>query len=237
MSKNFQDRSLPLFGEEGLNRLQKAHVMVLGLGGVGGNAAEALCRGGIGTLSLVDPECFDETNLNRQLFATRETLGNLKVEEAKKRLLSINPQCRILSFPIFYSKTSEPDHFFEGVDYILDAIDSVPSKLDLIERARELSIPIISCMGTGNKLDPTAFTVDDIHKTSVCPLAKKIRQECKKRGIKKLKVLYSREETKSRGIQQENHKIVPASASFVPGVAGMILAGEIIKDIANQCLS
>ena len=237
MNQGFQVRSLPLLGEEGLEKLKNAHVMVLGLGGVGGNAVEALCRSGIGKLSLVDPEVFDQSNLNRQLLATRDTIGTLKVEAAKDRIISINPECEIKLYPIFYSKNNEPENFFSGVDYILDAIDSVPSKLDLIQRADELSIPIISCMGTGNKLDPTAFLVDNIHKTSVCPLAKKIRLECKKRGIKNLKVLYSKEEVKTRGINQENGKLTPASVSFVPGVAGMILAGEIIKDITGICLS
>jgi tRNA A37 threonylcarbamoyladenosine dehydratase len=237
MDKDIHLRSRPLFGEKGLDALKKAHVIVFGLGGVGGHAVEALARSGVGTITVVDPECYEWSNLNRQLFATINTVGIKKADVAASRIGEIAPDCEVHSFPIFYTKETEPEGLFEGVDYILDAIDSVPSKLDLIDRANEMNIPIISSMGTGNKLDPCGFCVSDIHKTSVCPLAKKIRLACKKKGIRKLKVVYSKEEPKTKGLENENQSYTPASTSFVPGVAGMILASEIIKDITKICLS
>ena len=224
-------RTQAVLGEENLNRLQNARVLVFGLGGVGGHGAETLCRGGIGSLSLVDYERYDATNCNRQIFATQETIGIDKTDAAKKRLLSINPDCEIKTFSLFYGKEPAPGDLFDGVDYILDAIDTVSAKMMLIEEANKRSIPIISCMGTGNKMDPTAFRVADIKKTKVCPLARVIRSECKKRGIDKLKVVYSEEEPVSAVVSGENGRHAPGSVSFVPGVAGMIMAGEIIKDI------
>lgn len=224
-------RSAAMLGEENMERLYAAHVLVFGLGGVGGHAAETLCRGGIGTLSLVDSEKFDYSNCNRQIFATAETVGKEKTEAAKERLMSINPECEIRTYSFFYGKDPTPSSLFEGVDYILDAIDTVSAKMMLIEEAKKRNIPIISCMGTGNKLDPTRFRVADIKHTKVCPLARVIRSECKKRGIEGLKVLYSEEEPVSGVIPSEYGRHAPGSVSFVPGVAGMILAGEIIKDI------
>ncbi len=224
-------RSAAMLGEESIHRLQKAHVLVFGLGGVGGHAAETLCRGGIGSLSLVDSERFDNSNCNRQIFATQETIGMPKTEAAKQRLLSIQPDCNVQTYSFFYGKDNNPDCLFDNVDYILDAIDTVSAKMNLIEEAQRRNIPIVSCMGTGNKLDPTRFRVADINHTKVCPLARVIRNECRKRGIKKLKVVYSEEEPVSAIIPSENGRHAPGSVSFVPGVAGMILAGEIIKDI------
>lgn len=229
-------RTEAMLGAKCLNRLQHAHVAVFGLGGVGGHAAETLCRGGIGTLSLIDSERFDRSNCNRQIFATDFTVGKLKTEAAKERLLSINPNCNVKTYPIFYGKDETPDNLFQGVDYILDAIDSVSSKMMLIEEANNKNIPIISCMGTGNKLDPTLFRVADIKQTKVCPLARVIRSECKKRKIDRLKVVYSEEEPLPVHLGNEHGKNIPGSVSFVPGVAGMILAGEVIKDIIKTCL-
>ena len=224
-------RSAAMLGEENMERLYAAHVLVFGLGGVGGHAAETLCRGGIGTLSLVDSEKFDSSNCNRQIFATAETVGKEKTEAAKERLMSINPECEIRTYSFFYGKDPTPSSLFDGVDYILDAIDTVSAKMMLSEEAKKRNIPIVSCMGTGNKLDPTRFRVADIKHTKVCPLARVIRSECKKRGIEGLKVLYSEEEPVSGVIPSEYGRHAPGSVSFVPGVAGMILAGEIIKDI------
>ncbi len=225
------DRTAMLLGEDKLELLSRKHVLVFGLGGVGGHAVEALCRGGIGKLTLIDCESFDLSNCNRQIFATRETLGQRKTDVAKKRLFEIAPECSVKTLDLFYSAQTEPENLFDGVDYILDAIDSVPSKLHLIERANELQIPIISCMGTGNKLDPTVFRVCDLYQTKVCPLARKMRMECKKRGIDSLKVVYSEETPQKPANPKLGEKTVPGSVSFVPGVAGMILAGEIIKDL------
>ena len=220
-----------MLGDEKVEKLKKSHVMIFGLGGVGGHAAETLCRGGIGKLTLIDSECYDKTNINRQIFATEKTVGKEKAIAAKERLLEINPSCEIRCFSFFYGKDSEPDALFSGVDYILDAIDTVSAKMQLIKKATENNIPIISCMGTGNKLDPTAFRVADIYETKVCPLARVIRGRCKKLHIPALKVVYSEEEP-YRIVSEDTHgRHAPASVSFVPGVAGMILAGEIIKDL------
>lgn len=231
------ERSKLVLGEDFPALLATKHVMVFGLGGVGGHAAEALCRSGIGTVTLVDCECYERSNCNRQLFATAKTVGMRKTDAAKERLLEVAPDCRIITRDLFFSEENEPSELFQGVDYILDAIDTLSSKLYLIRRANELSIPIISCMGTGNKLDPTAFRVADIHKTSVCPLARNVRSHCRKMGIKKLKVVYSQEEPVKNTIATENGRHAPGSVSFVPGVAGMIMAGEIIKDFRKECLS
>ena len=228
---DFLTRTRAMLGDESVMQLQSKHVAVFGLGGVGGHAAETLCRGGIGTFTLVDSESFDETNINRQIFATLKTVGKKKVDGASERLLSINPQCKIRRFPIFFNEESPVDDLFNGVDYILDASDTVAGKMLLIKIAKEKNIPIISCMGTGNKLDPTAFRVADIYKTSVCPLARVIRAQCKKSGIDSLKVVYSEEEPMKIVSEEKFGRRAPASVSFVPGVAGMILAGEIIKDL------
>lgn len=234
---SFYERTEAMLGKKSVENLKNSHVLVFGLGGVGGHAAETLCRAGIGTLSLVDFETYDLSNCNRQIFATQETIGMDKTKAAKERLLTINPECNILTYSLFFDKEHAPIEIFKGVDYVLDAIDSVSSKMLIIKIAKEKNIPIISCMGTGNKLDPTAFRISDIKKTKVCPLARVIRSECKKAGISDLKVLYSEEEPVKTFVQTDNNKKVPGSVSFVPGVAGMIIAGEIVKDLIQICLS
>lgn len=202
-------------------------------GGVGSYSVEALCRSGIGHITLVDKDIVDITNINRQLIADTTTIGNSKVEVAKERLLKINPNIEVTTYQIFYDSTKAKDLF--GIDssntcydYIVDAIDCVSAKLSLVEEAKKRNIPIISCMGTGNKLDPTQFEVTDISKTSVCPLAKVMRKELGKRGIKHLKVVYSKEAP--HRFDEENTR-TPTSISFVPSVAGLILASEVIKDL------
>jgi len=232
---DFLQRTEALLGKEKLRILSQSHVLVLGLGGVGCHAVEALSRSGIGTISLVDPECYEKTNCNRQLFATTRTLGLQKVFVAEKRILEINPQCKVFPHAIFFDRET-PDSLFDNVDYILDAIDSVPSKVEVVCRAKKLGIPIISCMGTGNKLDPTEFRVADLFCTKVCPLARVMRTELKKRGIDRLKTVYSEELPKKSLVDPDTKKHIPTSISFVPGVAGMILAGEIIKDLTEICL-
>ena len=203
-------------------------MLYLVYGGVGSYTIEALTRSGIGKITLIDNDVVDLTNINRQLIADTATIGKPKVEVAKERLLKINPNIEIITRQIFYDKTSKEKLLNTHYDYIVDAIDSVASKLSLVEEAYKRNIPIISCMGTGNKLDPTKFEIADISKTSVCPLAKVMRKELNKRGIHHLKVVYSKEEP--HRFDEEN-KRVPASISFVPSVAGLILAGEVIRDL------
>ena len=195
-------------------------------GGVGSYSAEALVRSGIGNITLIDNDIVNITNINRQLIADTTTVGKPKVEVAKERYLKINPDINVSAYKLFYDESKNDEVFSTHYDYIIDAIDTVSSKLCLIKTAKSKNIPIISCMGTGNKLDPTMFEVTDISKTSVCPLAKVMRKELKKLGIEHLKVVYSKEEPKRF---TENSK-VPASISFVPSVAGLILAGEVIRD-------
>lgn len=222
-------RTAMLLGEENVKKLACKHVAVVGLGGVGGHCAEALCRAGIGMLTLIDSEDFDLTNCNRQLFATRDTIGQKKVFAARNRLLSIFPDCRIRAIAGRYPEDVPPEAL-EEVDLVIDAIDSLSAKLDLIENMTRQNVPVLSSMGTGNKLDPTRFRVSDISKTSVCPLAKAVRQACRKRGIKKLTVVWSDETPIKPAIGDEPSR-VPGSVSFVPGVAGMILAGEAVKKL------
>ncbi len=228
-------RTAMVLGQPAVDLLEKARVAVFGLGGVGGHALEALARAGIGEFLLVDNDTVSPSNLNRQLLATVDTIGMEKVEAARRRVLSINPEARITCRPLFYGPETAEEIDLSGFDYIVDAIDTVSAKLLLIQRAMELGVPIISSMGTGNKLDPTAFRVADISKTSVCPLARVMRRELGKRGIKHLKVVYSQEEPRSVTAAQEEvpgRRAIPGSVSFVPGTAGMIIAGEVIKDIA-----
>lgn len=230
-------RSAMLLGESALERLSRARVAVFGLGGVGGYTVEALARGGVGSLDLIDSDSVSLSNLNRQILATHSTLGIPKVEAAKARVLDINPNCRVTVYPVFYTPETAGQFDFTQYDYVVDAIDTVTGKLALVQQAWASGTPIISCMGTGNKLDPTAFEVADISKTSVCPLARVMRKELGKRGIRHLKVVYSREEAMTpRGWEEEaaalGKRQIPGSLSFVPGVAGLILAGEVIKDLA-----
>ena len=231
-------RTAMLLGEDAMERLKNAHVAVFGIGGVGGYVVEALARAGIGHLSLIDSDTISLSNLNRQLLATHSTLGMPKVEAAKARILDINPEAQVETYPIFY--TPETAHLldFTRFDYIVDAIDTVAGKLALVERANAAHTPIICCMGTGNKLDASAFQVADISKTSMCPLARVMRKELGKRGIRHLKVVYSQEEALTpTGWEEEAAAIgkrqIPGSVPFVPGAAGLILAGEVIKDIAR----
>lgn len=221
-----------LLGADAMERLKKAHVAVFGVGGVGSYTAEALARGGVGNITLVDNDTVSITNINRQLIALHSTIGELKTEAAKRRIADINPQCNVTSIPVFYTG-SEMD--LTKFDWIADAIDSVTSKLALAETAHNLGINIISSMGTGNKLDPTKLVVTDISKTSMCPLAKIMRVELRKRGIIHHKVVYSTEHPvshKAQSEEDESRRKTIGSVSFVPPAAGLIMAGEIIKSIA-----
>ena len=218
-----------LIGKENVEKLNKATVAIFGIGGVGSYVVEALARAGIGSFILVDKDKVDITNINRQIIATHDTVGIPKVDVAKERILSINPNAKIKTYKKFFVKDSA-DLFDSDISYVVDAVDNVTAKIELVVRANKYNVPIISCMGTGNKLDPIKFEIADIYKTSVCPLAKVMRKELKKRGIDKLKVLYSKEEPQ-KIILKKDEKKVPASISFVPSVAGLIIAGEVIKDI------
>ncbi|MBO4411370.1 MAG: tRNA threonylcarbamoyladenosine dehydratase [Lachnospiraceae bacterium] len=233
--ENPLDRTERLIGPEALEKLKKARVAVFGLGGVGSYAAEALARSGIGTLDLIDHDTVSVTNLNRQLIATTETVGRRKVDVMRERILSIRPETEVHCRPVFYLPETRADFDFSAYDYVIDAIDTVTAKLALIEQAKEAGTPVISAMGAGNKLDPTAFEVADISKTSVCPLAKVMRRELKKRGIEHLKVVYSKEQARTPEEEPDpegkRKKAVPGSIAFVPSVMGLILAGEVIRDL------
>ncbi len=231
MSGEFSRTQL-IFGEAGMKKLAAARVAVFGIGGVGGHLAEALARSGIGAIDLIDNDTVCESNINRQIIALHSTLGMHKTDAAEKRIHDINPDCKVTLYTTFFLPETRSQ--FTQYSYIADAIDTVSGKLALAECAQESGVPIISAMGAGNKLDPTMFEVADIYETSVCPLARVMRTECKKRGIKHLKVVYSKEkpakleETPTAG---DGKKIPPGSVAFVPSVAGLIMAGEIIKDI------
>ena len=232
-------RTAMLLGEEAVDKLQKARVAIFGIGGVGGYTLEALARAGVGQLDLIDSDTVSRSNINRQILATQSTVGMPKVEAGKKRVLDINPDCVVRTWEIFYTPETADRFDFTRYDYIVDAIDTVTGKLMLIQRAHECGTPIISCMGTGNKLDASAFEVSDIAKTTMCPLARIVRKELGKRGIKHLKVVYSKEEALSPTGWEEEAKAlgkrqIPSSVSFVPGAAGLILAGEVIKDLAAK---
>ena len=227
-----------LLGEEALSRLEGARVAVFGLGGVGGYTVEALARAGIGHLDLIDSDTVSLSNRNRQILATRSTLGLPKTEAAKRRVLDINEEAQVTTWELFYNADTADRIDLGKYDYIVDAIDTVTAKLLLIQRAHDAGTPIISCMGTGNKLDPTAFQVTDISKTTMCPLARVMRKELGKRGIKHLKVVYSQEEAMTpHGAEEEmaalGKRQIPGSVSFVPGAAGLILAGEVIRDLTG----
>ncbi len=228
--ETWQERTIRMVGKDAVSRLNRAHVAVFGLGGVGSYTAEALVRAGIGTVLFVDSEEVDETNINRQLIATRETIGQSKVECAKKRALSINPNLNIQTKQIFFSKETADEIDFSEFDCVADCIDSVSAKILLIEKAKAANAFIVSCMGTGNKLNPTRFKVADIEKTDVCPLARVMRRELKKRNIKNVRCVYSDE----LPVKPDGDTRVPSSISFVPGAAGLILAGEIIKHIITR---
>ncbi len=228
-----------LIGKDGLKKLQNSRVAVFGLGGVGGHAVEALVRSGIGAVDLIDDDKICVTNLNRQLFATTKTIGKYKVDVAEERLQEINPEVKVTKHQVFYSPETADKFDFSKYDYIIDAIDTVTGKISLVEKSKESNVPIICSMGAGNKMDPTRFEVTDISKTSVCPLAKVIRQELKKRRIKKVKVVYSKEvpvkiddSSLKEELKEGKHRI-PGSNAFVPSVVGLIIAGEVIKDLIS----
>jgi len=241
-----------LIGKEAVEKLARSKVAVFGIGGVGSFAVEGLVRSGVGKLVLVDDDCICLTNINRQLHATRKTVGKPKVEVMKERVLDINPRAEVLTHQTFYMPEYAAELVTPDYDYIIDAIDTVTAKIDIIVNAKRLNIPIISCMGAGNKLDPTKFEIADIYDTSVCPLAKVMRRELRKRDINDLKVLYSREEPIKPAENEEDscktdcicpkgsvrtctiRRQIPGSIAFVPSVAGLLIAGEVIKDLIKQ---
>ena len=248
-------RTVRLIGEENMNKLASARVAVFGIGGVGGFTVEALARSGVGHIELIDHDTIAESNLNRQIIATQDAIGRDKVDVMKERILSINPDVDVVVHKCFYLPENKDDFDFSKYTYIVDAVDTVTAKLTIIEEAKKAGVSVISSMGTGNKLDPTAFEVADISKTSVCPLAKVMRRELKKRGISHVKVVYSKEDARipienneqvqcedcaksatenmEQPIETGRKKIAPASIAFVPSVAGLIIAGEVIKDICG----
>ncbi len=222
-----------LIGKEGIEKLSKSKVAIFGIGGVGSFVVEALVRAGVENFILVDNDKISSSNINRQIIATTRTVGRYKVEVAKERILEINPNANVEIYQEFFMPESK-GILDKTVDYIVDAIDTITAKIELVMRANKLNIPIISSMGTGNKLDSTKFEVTDIYKTSVCPLAKVMRKELRTRGIKKLKVVYSKEEPIKVDVKCINNKQVPGSISFVPSVAGLIISGEVVKDIIKK---
>lgn len=226
-------RTAQLIGSEAVQRLNASTVAVFGLGGVGSFVVEGLARSGIGHLVLIDNDKVNETNINRQLIALTDTIGEYKTDVAKKRVLSINPQAKVEIITDFYLPDKAEQFFISDYDYIVDAIDTVTAKIDIAVQAETRGIPMISCMGTGNKLDPTRFEVTDIKKTSICPLARVMRRELKARGIDSLKVVYSKEEPRKSRISEDGHNL-PSSVSFVPPVAGLIIAGEVVKDLIGE---
>ena len=231
---DFLKRTEMLIGPDAIKKLKSARVAVFGAGGVGCAVIEALVRAGIGAIDVIDNDTYSETNLNRQLFATTDTIGQNKTDVTADRISLINPDCKVTLHNIFYLPENADKLPLEDYDYIVDAIDTVSAKIELAVRAQSLDVPIISSMGTGNKLDATAFEVEDIYKTSVCPLARVLRAKLKERGVKKLKVVYSKEtpQAPNEKLTAENtRRDIPASISFVPNVAGFIIAGEVIKDI------
>ena len=227
-------RTALLLGDEALARLKKARIAVFGVGGVGGYAVEALARSGVGALDLIDNDTVAQSNINRQIIALNSTVGQYKADAAAKRVLDINPECDVRAVKVFYMPETADEFDFTRYDYIIDAIDTVTGKLALARQAQDAGTPIISCMGAGNKLDPTAFEVADIYDTSICPLARIMRKECRARGIKRLKVVYSKE-MPARPVKKIEEQTVrrdtPGSVSFVPPVAGLIIAGEVINDL------
>jgi len=232
MSKRFSRTEL-IFGQSKMDILKNSRVAVFGVGGVGGYVVEALVRSGIGQIDIIDKDTVDESNINRQIIALNSTIGQNKVDVAEKRILDINPECKVNKYPIFYLPETSDQFDFSEYDYVVDAIDTVTGKIEIIMRANEAKVPIISSMGAGNKLDPTQFEVADIYKTTYDPLAKVMRRELKKRGIKKLKVVYSKEEAIKVDSGSTEGKVAPGSTAFVPSVAGLIIAGEVIKDLTG----
>lgn len=234
MKEEFSRTKL-IFGEEGMRKLAGARVAVFGLGGVGGHVVEALARSGVGAIDVIDSDRVSVSNINRQVLALQSTVGMYKTDAAKARIADINPDCKVTAHTVFFMPETAGDIDFSQFDYVVDAIDTVTGKLAITECAKRAGVPVISCMGAGNKLDPTAFKVTDIYKTSVCPLAKVMRRELKRRGIDSLKVVYSEETpVECESISEGTRRAVPASVAFVPSVAGLIAAGEVIKDLVRQ---
>ena len=250
MSKEFS-RTEILLGTKAMDKLAKSKVAVFGVGGVGGYTVEALARSGVGTIDVIDSDTVDITNINRQIIATKDTIGREKVDVIKERIHSINPSCKVNAHKCFYLPETKDEFDFTKYDYIVDAVDTVTAKISLVMEAKEKNVPIISSMGAGNKLNPTEFEVADIYKTSVCPLAKVMRKELKNRGVKKLKVVYSKEQPLKatvieeqpqmcceggvcRLIDRPTKRVVPGSVAFVPSVVGLIIASEVIKDIIKS---
>ena len=245
-------RTQLLLGVDAMERLKKSRVAVFGVGGVGGYSVEALARSGVGAIDLIDDDKVCLTNINRQIRADVKTIGKYKVDVAKDRILSINPRCKVTTHQCFYLPENSGDFDFKEYDYVIYAVDTVTAKINLVMQANECNVPVISSMGAGNKLDPTAFMVSDIYKTSVCPLAKVMRRELKKRNIKKLKVVYSKEQPlvpmEDESISCRSHcvcppgaerkctdrRAIPGSVAFVPSVVGLIIAGEVIKDLTKD---
>lgn len=226
-----------LLGNAAMDKLRRSRVAVFGIGGVGGYVCEALARSGIGALDLVDHDRVCITNLNRQIIATGKTIGQYKVEAMKERILSINPQARVRAYPCFFLPENAEEFPFEEYDYVVDAVDTVTAKIALVTAAKQRGVPVISSMGAGNKLEASGFKVADIYQTKVCPLARVMRRELKKRGVEDLKVVYSQETPLGTGTEkphEQARKVTPASAAFVPSAAGLIIAGEVVKDLTGK---
>ena len=239
--QNQFSRTEILLGKDGIDCLKKSRVAVFGIGGVGGYVAEALARSGVGALDLIDNDEVSLTNINRQIIALHSTVGRPKVDVMKERILDINPECNVRIFQCFYLPETKNLFDFTEYNYVVDAVDTVTAKIQLIVQAKEAGVPIISSMGAGNKLNPASFEVADISQTSVCPLARVMRQECKKREIKDVKVVYSKEkpveskltEEEKKSAEQKGNGLAPGSCAFVPSVAGLIIASEVVKDLCN----
>lgn len=229
--QNQFERTELLLGNEAIEKLKNSRVAVFGAGGVGGYTLEALARSGVGAIDVIDNDTVSLSNINRQIYALHSTIGEYKVDVAARRITDINPETQVKGYKTFYMPDNADEFDFSEYDYIVDAVDTVTAKIELVMRADAAGIPIISSMGAGNKLDPTLFEVEDIYKTSVCPLAKVMRYELKRRGIKKLKVVYSKEKPLKPNSKEDGSRI-PASCAFVPSVAGLIIAGEVIKDLS-----
>ena len=245
-------RTQLLYGKEAMDKLRTSRVAVFGIGGVGGYTVEALARSGVGALDIIDDDKVCLTNINRQIIATRKTIGKYKVDVAEERIHDINPECKVRTYKTFYLPETQDQFDFSEYDYVVDAIDTVTGKLTIIENAKKLNVPVISAMGAGNKTDPTRFEVADIYDTSICPLAKVMRHECRKRGIDSLKVVYSQEKPirplEDMSISCRQHCVcppgtvrkcterrdIPGSTAFVPSVVGLIIAGEIINDLTKE---
>lgn len=233
-------RTALLLGEEGIHKLNRSRVAIFGIGGVGGYTVEALARSGVGHFLLVDNDKVALSNLNRQIIATLDTVGRYKTQVMKERILSINLEAEVETRECFFLPENAEEFDFSSFDYVVDAVDTVAAKLELVVRAKKAGVPVISSMGAGNKLDPTRFEVADIYQTSVCPLARVMRRELKNRGVKELKVVYSREEpcTPAKSPLEEDkasvRRSIPGSTAFVPSVAGLIAAGEVIKDLTKR---